>query len=101
MADQKSPASRRTGTGRYAPHQLQESDMETAQRSLTDQFQQVQRRAQQLMESMNIPGAPSLLCRHPVAIDVSSICQVARGRASTASCPAVWKAVIWRVVALR
>ena len=36
--------------------------METAQRSLTDQFQQVQRRAQQLMESMNIPGAPSL-CR--------------------------------------
>ncbi len=30
--------------------------METAQRSLTDQFQQVQRRAQQLMESMNIPG---------------------------------------------
>ena len=57
MADQRSPASRRTGTGRFAPHQLQESDMETAQRSLTDQFQQVQRRAQQLMESMNIPGA--------------------------------------------
>ena len=57
MADQRSPGSRRTGTGRFAPHQLQESDMETAQRSLTDQFQQVQRRAQQLMESMNIPGA--------------------------------------------
>ena len=36
--------------------------METAQRSLTDQFQQVQRRAQQLMESMNIPGAPLLSC---------------------------------------
>ncbi len=57
MADQRSPASRHTGTGRFAPHQLQEADMETAQRSLTDQFQQVQRRAQQLMESMNIPGA--------------------------------------------
>ena len=60
MADQRSPASRHTGTGRFAPHQLQEADMETAQRSLTDQFQQVQRRAQQLMESMNIPGASAV-----------------------------------------
>ncbi len=70
MADQRSPASRHTGTGRFAPHQLQEADMETAQRSLTDQFQQVQRRAQQLMESMNIPGA-SRGCRQAVVTSLN------------------------------
>ena len=41
----------------YTPRQLQEYDVETAQQSLRLQFASVQKRAQELMVNMNIPGA--------------------------------------------
>lgn len=63
MADEpiSSPrALRPVGVRSYTPRQLHESDMETAQQNLREQYKAIQKRAQELMENMDIPGTDTL-----------------------------------------